>query len=266
MIAVLVISPALWGLGGRVDPVGVPESWNDARSVIESRPGTTLALPWNQYVDLQIADGRRTYLPVSALIDGDVINSSDPEFGPPIQEAADPRDDTVTAALDAFDVGKPLSVSLATIGVRWIVVVRGVDDTRFDELRSDEGLRTWVSDDSISLYELRTWSGTARTAAGHPADVGVVIPPLARVGEVGGGVWYAPGAPGWMRNLNSASMSSTGLIEVPEGSGPIWYWPSIVVIAGYLATFFGVIWALEPLVSNWWRDSREGPASEDGIA
>lgn len=266
IITVLVISPAVWGLGGRLHPLAVPEPWTDVRDTVQSGAGTTLALPWNQYVDLRIADGRRTYLPVSVLVDGDVINSSDPEFGPPLQEAADPREATVTSALAEFDAAEPLSTELSNIGVRWIVVIRGVDDSRYDKLRLDPGLQVVIDDASITLYELRSWKGSARTTAGVGFDVDVVIPPIARVRGDGDGIWYAPSAPGWSRNLNSASTSPTGLIEIPEGSGPLWYWPSIPVIAGYMTTLLATLLALLRRFSTWWERVDDEPILDDGFA
>jgi hypothetical protein len=62
--AILLVGGSLWGLDGRIDPVPLPESWNRASRIVERAPGPTLALPWNQFFDLDVADGRRTHHPV----------------------------------------------------------------------------------------------------------------------------------------------------------------------------------------------------------
>ncbi len=59
----LVISPWLWGVGGRLDPVDVPASWDEAKELVDG-DGTVLALPWHQYFDLEVADGRRVHHPL----------------------------------------------------------------------------------------------------------------------------------------------------------------------------------------------------------
>jgi hypothetical protein len=77
-LAVILAAPGLWGIGGRLDPVAFPRAWNTSRTLIQSRPGTVLTLPWNEYLDLSFADGRRSLNPTPDFFGGDVLVSRDP--------------------------------------------------------------------------------------------------------------------------------------------------------------------------------------------
>lgn len=272
-ISATIIGPAAWGLGGRTTPVDLPAAWIDVRTHIDDAPGTTLALPWNQYLDLGIADDRRTYQPVIELIRGDVLNSSDPELGVDDVEASDPREATIDAAITELRDGIDLSTAADTVGVRWIVVIPGVDDDLYAPLRDDVGLVKVIDDSTIVLFEVVAWSGAATVdgaaciaadrsvpgdgrdravgddaGGGCAVDITQVLSPLATVeSDVGDFVWRRPGAPGWLRGVRPASTSSSGLLAV-DGSGPVvWYWPSILVIAGDLAAAFLTISAARRL-------------------
>lgn len=263
MIATVTISPALWGAGGRLDGVDLPGEWERVQRLIDAEPGTTLALPWNQYFDLEVAGGRRTYHPVTGLIRSDVLNAADPEFGPSISEAVDPRTPSVDVALDRFDRGEPFGEALDEIGVRWIVVVTGVDDDRYGRLAAEEGLRPRIEHDSIVLYEVLSWSGPARTAAGEPADVDAPIPPFAAIDD-DAVVWFAPAAPGWRRGFDATGTTPAGVLALPTGSGPVWYWPTLLVLLGDLVTVGGVVAAAWPFLVRWRRRVRDGVDKSSG--
>ncbi len=64
-----------------------------ARTEIARRPGTVVALPWNEYPALSFAGGRQAFNPVPDYLGGDVISSYDPLFdrSRPSQEQVDRR-------------------------------------------------------------------------------------------------------------------------------------------------------------------------------
>ncbi len=243
MIAVVTVNPALWGLDGRFDSVDVPESWGVVRERVETAPGTVVALPWTLYFDLDVADGRRTHHPIPLYLRGDVLNSSDLELASDRDAALDPRERAVDGALAALDAGRPIADRLADLGVRWLVVVTGVDDDRYGRLRLDTGLQVVVDDESIVLYEVRAWAGRAVDGAGVAVPVDQLIPPVVRVGDAAT-VWYAPYAPGWVRGFDGTSRSPLGAIELPADSGPVWYWPALIVLVGHALTAAAVVAAL----------------------
>ena len=58
-----------------------------------------------------------------------------------------------------------------------------------------------------------------------------VIGPWARVPGADGRTWYRPGASGWLRGWDRAPTTADGNLAVPHGQGPLWYWPSLLVLA-----------------------------------
>ena len=75
VLALAIVASALWGAGGRLDPVEFPTGWRAARAVVASAPGTVLALPWEEYLDLAFAANRLTLYPARDWFGGDVLAS-----------------------------------------------------------------------------------------------------------------------------------------------------------------------------------------------
>src|SRR5207249_3327253 len=98
-IATVLAGPCLWGLGGRLQPVHFPSAWARVRAEVRAHPGTVLALPWHEYLDVRLAHSRRVYNPLPDYLGGDVLVSSDPELGTGAREQADPREQAVLALL-----------------------------------------------------------------------------------------------------------------------------------------------------------------------
>ena len=90
-IALVVGGPGLFGVNGRLEPTEIPNAWYEARELIGDDPGTVLALPWENYLDLQIAGSRRVHHPAPIFLEGDVIVSSDLGLSDSSGERLDPR-------------------------------------------------------------------------------------------------------------------------------------------------------------------------------
>src|SRR5581483_4675608 len=155
VIAVVLAVPGLWGVGGRLDPVHFPNGWSRVRAEVTSHPGTVVALPWHEYLDIGFAGSRRVLNPLPDYLGGDVITSSDPELGGADQERADPREARVQAVVADLRAGRPGSPELARLGVRWIVVLHEIDWADYTGLAADRGLVATVRTPSIDLYEVR---------------------------------------------------------------------------------------------------------------
>ncbi|HZQ85649.1 MAG TPA: hypothetical protein VFA83_12465 [Acidimicrobiales bacterium] len=155
VIAGVLAVPGLWGVGGRLDPVQFPDGWSRARAAVTSHPGTVVALPWHEYLDIGFAGGRRVLNPLPDYLGGDVITSSDPELGGSDQERADPREARVQAVVADLHAGRPGSPELARLGVRWIALLHEVDWADYPGLAVDQGLVATVRTPSIDLYEVR---------------------------------------------------------------------------------------------------------------
>jgi hypothetical protein len=200
------------------------------RTAIARAGGTVLALPFHRYLDLPIAGNRRVLNPVPDYLGGDVITSSDPELGAGFREFSDPRESTITALLSRATNGQPVAAGLAAVGIRWIVVLHAVDWRSYDSLHRDPGLTTVVSGPTVDLLSVNGWRGPVVDDAGRSVPIGGALAPLKHLAASPPAVWAAPAAPGWIRGSRSVGRAAGGLLALPGGSGPLWFWPAGVVV------------------------------------
>jgi hypothetical protein len=233
-LALLLAAPGLWGIGGRLDPVVFPRAWETSRTAIHSRPGTVLALPWNEYLDLAFADGRRCLNPAPDFLGGDVLVSRDPEVGPRVQEGSDPRIAAAQRAVDRIRAGQPVAAELAHLGVRWVFLMHEVDWRAYRGLAEDRGLEQVVAGSAAGLYRVKAWRGPVRADRGEP-ELDPIVAPLALLQPSGQAVWNRPASAGWLRGIAGTRQAPNGLLELPPGSGPVWYWPSLLVLGADVA-------------------------------
>lgn len=242
----LLVSPWLWGAEGRLDSEDVPVSWYEARDLVDGE-GTTLALPWHQYFDLEAADGRRVFNPLPVFLDGDVIASSDPELGSNDRETTDRREDVVRGLLAKLDDGGSIAQGLERLGVRWVVALTDLEGDRLRSLDRDPRLTRRLSTPEIDVWEVDGWRGEAIAKRGTPVALDHPVAPLAMIDSSEPTIWHRPGSPGWLRGLSPASVTDRGLLRVPGGTGPVWFWPALVVLLVDLAVAVFAILALRPV-------------------
>ena len=233
-LAGLLLAPSVVGFGGTLEPHRLSPGWTEARATIAASPGTTLALPFRQYLPLDAGGGRLVHHPVPLTFPGDVLASSGTLEGTATQERSESRAEEAQAILDRSADGSGVAEALAELGVRWVVVVASASVDAYDPA-TDDGLRLAVEDDEIALWEVRAWSGTAHTDDGSSVDVRTVIPPLARAPAGEAAVWNQPAAAGWMRGSSGASSTTDGRVRLPAGSGAVWYWPTALVMVANVA-------------------------------
>lgn len=228
--ALALVGPSLWGFGGRLEPVRLPAEWATARRAVEAEPGPVLALPWSQYVQPSLIDGRLVHNPLPYALGGDVLLPSGRGEPGGAEERADPRLDAAGALVERLRAGEAVDAELDALGIRWVAVVSTVDPA-YDHLGDDPALRVAVTGDSLTLLEVV-----------DPVADGVdpIIGPLASVGPAPT-VWYRPGATGWRRGFDAVPVTEEGNLAVPAGSGPLWYWPSVLVLAADLVTVAAVL-------------------------
>ncbi len=235
-LALVLAAPALWGLGGALEPVRWPEEWRAARSVVERDAGPVVVLPWHLYLDVSWADGRRLLNPVPLAFGGDVITSSDPELGAAVAERSDPREALVADLVERSASGSSIAGDLAELGVRWVVLMHEVDWEDHRTLLLDPGLETIVDGPTLTLLEVRGWPGAAVGADGTTVGHHPLHAALASL-EAGGPVTvHRAGGWGWRRGTTPATTSATGSLSVKAGSGPLWYPPAVAVLLGYGVT------------------------------
>lgn len=228
--AVLLVAPSVWGFGGLLAPVREPASWAEARRVVTAEPGPLLALPWGQYLRPTVTDGRLVHQPLPYVLGGDVLVASGRARPDSPVERADPRLDTAGEAALALAVGDPAGDLLARIGVRWVALVPTIDPS-YPDLGADPDLEPVVVDDDLALYRVRTWPGAAVDPDGEAVAVDPVVSPWARTAAGGALTWFRPGADGWRRGTAPVTVDDAGNLAVPAGSGPLWYGPTVLVLA-----------------------------------
>jgi hypothetical protein len=235
-IALVLASGAVWGIGGRLDPVDIPAEWGEIHDIVAEDPGTVLALPWAQYLDMRIADNRRVLNPLPLYLGGDVVVSSNPQLGDGNRERSDPREGrALELILQGLD-GEPIAEDLAAMGVRWVVLLHDIQYLTYREvLIEDPGLDQVVGGDSISLWSVEPWAGEVVTDQGEAVSIDPVVTPLARLDAGPAATWSQPASSGWLRGWHVVGRTDDGLLALPAGSGPLWYWPAVITLAGDIA-------------------------------
>jgi hypothetical protein len=241
----LLVSPWLWGAEGRLDSKDIPASWHEARALVDGE-GTVLALPWHQYFDLEAADGRRVFHPLPVFLDGDVIASSDPELGSNDRETTDRREDAVRGLLAELDDAASITQGLERLGVRWVVALTDLERNRLHSLERAPRLTRRLSTPEIQVWEVDGWRGEAIARGGTPVALDHPVAPLAMIHSSEPTIWHRPGSPGWLRGLSPASVTDGGLLHIPGGSGPVWFWPGLVVLLVDLGVAVTAMLAVRP--------------------
>lgn len=218
-IGVVALGPALWGIGGALDPVTVPASWRQVRDEVQAHPGTVMVLPWQSYPRLAVAGGRSAAQPMAVYLGGDVLTSSDPGFGDGSRERSDGREERAAALAERMHDHEPVAEELAALGVRWVVELETVRGP-LREVPDDPGLRPAVETSGITLHEVEGWA-PARGPDGAPVTVDRPIAPVIRTADEAVRV-AAPGSTGWRRDGRS-SRSDEGQLGLPAGTGTAWY-------------------------------------------
>jgi hypothetical protein len=245
VVASLVASvPGWWGVGGRLEPVEIPGSWDEAAATIAAEPGPVLALPWVQHPVLPFAEDRQAFNPLPPVLGGDVISSYDPLFdrSRPSQEQVDGRAERIDELVPRLRAGEPVSGDLADLGVRWVVLAH-IDAWRtYPSLAADPGLSLRLRAADLDLYEVVGWSGMAQAPGGSTWDLDRPIPPIIRTGAPAGTTLSVAGAPGWVRGWGGAtSVAADGRLVLETGRGPVWFWPAAVLLVVDAALLGAVI-------------------------
>jgi hypothetical protein len=220
----------------QLEPVQFPASLRLARKLIEANPGTTLAFPWHQYLQVSWADNRLLLNPLSDYLGGDVLSSSNPELGQPHLERVDPREATVERWVNNLSPDQ-VDAGVKALGVRWVVLLHEVDWQAYSELDSDPALQPVISAPELTLYRVRTWVAGV-TASGAPVHDHPIVEPLRSTSSSGPAVLSLPFALGWLRGWHLAHETPSGLIGLPAGGGLVWYWPALIVVLADLLWIF----------------------------
>jgi hypothetical protein len=258
-LAVVLAAPGLLGVGGHLAPTDLPTDWEQVRQAVTAAPGTVVSLPWHEYATYDLGGPREIFDPWPAYLGGDVIICSDPErqttCGTPgsVGERADRREPVVGELVGGARAGQPVGDRLAALGVRWVVLAHVADWESFGGLAADAGLERVVAGPTVDLFRVRGWRGDVVDDAGRPVEFDPVVEPWARVGSSSAAVWSRAGSAGWRRGTAAATQTADGRLALPAGSGPVWYWPVLLVGLG------DVVWLAVMVVSTVSFSNRRRP-------
>lgn len=249
--------PGFWGLQGHFVATPVPASWTTAREIIRDAPGPTLALPWTQYLNLELEGQpvRRVLDPIPYLLGGDVLRSSDNRLGNEVQEAGDPRESVVKPSIEALvNRGEPLSPTLERLGIRWVVLQHVTNlSEKYDPLYQDVGLNLVFRDRFLSVFATTSWKGMATNEDGDMLPVTTNNRIFYRIsGEVdSSGVLARPASKGWFQGWTPLSATSDGLLALPRGAGTVWNIATPIALATHLIFVLTVLrLAVKEITSN----------------
>lgn len=231
-VAIVVSSYGWWGLNSDLQPTPVPTGWSEARKIIRDGGGTTLALPWTRYLPLRFAESSRAINPVPKFLGTDVLVSSDLGLGGESQERSESREaaaDEIVRGLLELDTSSTLE-QLDAIGVRWIIVIHEGSYERFLPALIQLDLEPTLIRPDIELYEVPGWRGGALTSGGDVVSTPMPGSPFATVRDERAFTWFRGHQAGWLRGASPVQRVGPGLFGVPAGRGPIWFWPSVLVV------------------------------------
>lgn len=207
-----LVTTSLPTVHARLTPLRIPAAWSAAAALVEDAGGTVLVLPWSEYVLLEVDRPRVVYHPLADLFGSDTLASSDPAFGRPVNEAADPRASAGAKAADALQRGEPADALLDSVQVRWVAVLKVERAESLDLSRYDH-LRRRISSVTLDLYEVTT---TRQPTYQRPA------PPLLRHAS---GLTDIPWTWGW---IGDTHRSPGGLLVA---TGTTVFGPALAALA-----------------------------------
>lgn len=240
--AVMLASPALWGLAPQVRPVAIPESWEEARAAIRDGDGTTLVLPWSRYLSLRFAGAPRSINPMPKYLGTDVLTSTDLRIGGASTEGIDPRESAAAAITERIAEGDDDVVEeLDALGIRWVLLLHEGNYERYVLGLAGLPLSEVLVGTHAALYEVPGGPADGRAADGGDVRVDVRANVVAEPDTDEAFTWFRGHQPGWVRGTEPVERAELGLMRVPAVAGPIRYWPAGLVLLTDAAVVLAVV-------------------------
>lgn len=244
-VAMALAVPGLGGFAGRLRAEQMPQGWDQARALVQARPGTVVAFPWTGYFNVVLEGrSRRMISPLPFILGADVVTSSANGLEPDVQEVGDPRERAVGELVEPLRRGEYIAARLGALGVRWVAVIETERVARYRALWSDPGLDRRIDGDRFVVWEVRSWRGEATTDAGTAVDVANPAPFLAIADSGRSFLWNRAGSSGWRRGWAAVAVTGDGRLRVPAGGGWIWYVWSPLAVAGAVVPWGCGVWCL----------------------
>jgi hypothetical protein len=142
-----------WGFGGYAQPSTIPSSWSQASSLIGSGPGKVLALPGDQYLPFSWTQQRSVANPLTSYFERDVIIDGHLDLGGTESQTADARSRYLRFITDSGSRTRRFGNLVAPLGVRYVLVAKTADWSRYSWLRDQSDLRLVRSWPDLELFE-----------------------------------------------------------------------------------------------------------------
>jgi len=158
--AALIAMPLYYGNGllfgshGEIRPSQYPAGWYEADRVLRAdpAPGTTLFLPWHEYMSYSFVHNQNSVVapPAPAFFSVPMVVSRDPEV-PGIAPPATPDQDAVSGLVALGPEGRWAEV-LASRGIKYVLLAHELDWKSYEFLDAQQDLVKIGDWGSIALY------------------------------------------------------------------------------------------------------------------
>lgn len=157
----LLLGPALFGgLGGRIDPVRYPASWERAETIMASDPDrfSVLSLPWQLYAPLPWNDPAEPVAnPAPGYFSRPVLASDDPQLVAGPEGSASEVDRTVRGLLARADDTRQFGAGVASFDVKYVVLLSGGGSGASHFLFNQTDLEPVVVSPELVLFRNTAW-------------------------------------------------------------------------------------------------------------
>jgi hypothetical protein len=235
----LAYTPSLLGgLGGQVRASELPPSWSVASRL--AGQATVLFLPWHEYLPTPFTGQRAIANPAAYYFAGTVLTSQNPGAGYAFS-AQDPEHIFLDKLLEPPTDRPRLSVTLADLGVRFVVLAKVADWRDFARAGGTPGIRLVYSSPSLELFSVKTTATETRddrrvrsidlvnyrVLPGRPEVVALPVP-------------YSQG---WTLDGHRAIRLADGQagILAPAGGGVVHFGPSSGVLASEIGSLVAAL-------------------------
>lgn len=168
LVPLSVLPDAAWGVGGRVQAVSYPASYETTRDAVGSGRGDdVLLLPFSSYRAPTWNEGRKVLDPVGRYLRPDYVTNDQLIVSGILIEGEDPRAQAVRSALDAATPERRRQ-RLLELGVGWVVVDRSAPGEEVEVagtlVSSAGGLETRRLGSAAAMGVSRAWSAAMGAA------------------------------------------------------------------------------------------------------
>lgn len=150
-----------WGASGQLTARHYPASWEAVNTQLTQDPdhknGTTLFLPWHQYMPFSFSDNRIIANPAAAYFDTPVIVSTDPEYKGATSGPQTAAQQLVARLLQHSADSKDFGRQLADHHIKYVVLAKEADYTAYRFLATNPDFSLVNDYPEIALYKNNTW-------------------------------------------------------------------------------------------------------------